>query len=284
MVKRSLLIGLFVGALGAGLPSLAQAAKQCPPTHSRELIQGFPPPGFFSCVEAAPKSLHGLGRPTSPSPVHWYRDVIEKGRHNELLLPPGKVVPINFGGTTQLTDINGRTGNDVLCNKLDADATVKNPVGGGTGTLTLTSFSTSRCSQSGYCAIGEAVAITLKTLPLTIDTFEKPNGYRFSHWHDAFEVLCNGVRRGNIVGRPLLPYWSNGRYEVASPPTLNFDDGPGNGGEDTIYGKHYESQYGNTGNLELVGLGGKQTIQPKAYWYYLGYKRFRDDVIPTRSP
>ena len=195
MLRRSLLIGLLVGALGAGLPSLAQGARQCRRPHSRELIQAFPAPGFFSCVEAAPESPHGLGRPTSLSPVHWYRDVIKKGRRNEVLLPPGEVVPINFGGTTQLTDVNGRTRNHVSCKKLDADATVKNPVGGGTGTLTLTSFSTSRCSQSGYCATREAVKITLKTLPLTIDTFEKPNGYRFSHWHDAFEVLCNRVRR-----------------------------------------------------------------------------------------
>jgi hypothetical protein len=210
--------------------------------------------------------------------------VIAKGKQSELILPAGKVVSINFGGTTELTDVNGRTRNHVSCKKLDADATIKNPAGGGTGTLTLTSFSTSGCSQRGYCANAEAVAITLRTLPLTIDTFEKPNGYRFSHWHDAFEVLCNGVRRVNIVGHTLLPYWSNGRYEVASPPNLDFDDGPGNGGEDTAYGKHYESQYGNTGNLEIAGGGGTKAIQARAYWYYLGYKRFRDDVISTRSP
>jgi hypothetical protein len=284
MLRRSLLIALFVGALGADLPAPTHAATRCLPTHSREVIQGFPAPGFPFCVEAAPESLRSLGRPAALPPVHWYRDVIAKGKHNELILPPGKVLSINFGGTTQLTGVNGRTRNYVSCKKLDADATIKNPVGGGTGTVTLTSFSTSRCSQSGYCAVREAVTITLKTLPLTIDTFEKPNGYRFSHWHDAFEVLCNGVRRGNIVRRPLLPYWSNGRYEVASPPNLDFDDGPGNGGEDTVYGKHYESQYGNAGNLEIAGRGRAQTIQPKAYWYYLGYKRFRDDVISTRSP
>jgi hypothetical protein len=274
MIRRFLLTALLLGPLGAGVPSPAQAAEPCVPEKSGERLQSSLPPEFPSCVEAPSRPAVNPGQVVVSLPaVHWYNDVIQNGKETETRLPPGKVVTVNFWGTTELKTIKGTLSRDVSCRKLDADATVENPVGEGTGTQTITSFSATDCAQSRYCRDGEAVEVTLKNLPLTIDTFRKSNGYRFSHWHDGFVVLCNGVDRANVGGGELLPYWSNGRYEVSHPPNLDFDDGG-----------HYGQQYGNAGNLELAGSRGAEIIQPKAYWYYLGYKRFQNAVIPTRSP
>ena len=205
---------------------------------------------------------------SAADPVHFYNNHWTR-------FPEGEDIMINSYGYIEFQPVSGTT-KKVACNKVDADGYLMNPIGGGSAIQIFTTFDTSGCTQSGYCAAGETPTIGLNGLPLGAEAFAKPNGYRFEHWNVGFLVKCNGK---NVVGigggweEEIFPYLSNGRYEVGSPPSLYFDDGG-----------HYETQYGNTGNLTIRGSGGTQVIQPRAYLSYLGYDNFLNDVIPSNAP
>jgi hypothetical protein len=248
---------------------------------------------YHSCTEEKSEGNDAAFAYSLAPAVHWYNcpPRIGTGEYcpNWKQWPQGEHVTIQFYGPTSLKTVKGtQKGNYVYCNKLNADGIIENPVGGGTGNQTITSFETSECSQSGYCAAGEIPAISIKgltpTTPLVTDTFEAANGYRFEHMKMAFVVQCSGKAVANVVapplGPPLLGYLSNGGYSVEAPANLDLDDGPGLGGENV----HYETQYGNGGNLELEGSSGTQIVQPGAYWSYLGYGSFLNEVIPTNAP
>jgi len=240
---------------------------------------------YPSCIEDKVQAGHDLASGWSLAPtVHFYKALRKGFSEPSELFPPGEVVTANFGtwgsrSTTALPTVAGTTTNYVRCGALDSDWTFANGKGG-TASWTIINWTASECSQSGYCAAGEAVGLQLKPLPLVSDTYEAYDGYRFSHMKFSFTVTCNGKGVANIVESKeinngvLAGYWSNGRYEEAAPPNFDLDDGG-----------HYGKTYGNGGDMELEGSGGRQVIQPKIYWYYLGYEgAFAEDVIPTEAP
>jgi hypothetical protein len=203
---------------------------------------------------------------------HWYHHA--GGLPGaETRLPEGEPVSINSYGYVELKTIRGTTGNYIRCNAIDSDGTVENPRGGGAGIQTITSFSASECLQTGYCRGEEKPELLIKRLPLSSEMFTKTNFYRFEHMKIGFILRCSGHVAANIVGHELLPYLSDGRYQVKAAPSLDFEDGG-----------HFGSQYGNTGNLELENSGGRQIIQPKAYLSYIGYRRFANRVITSQTP
>lgn len=203
--------------------------------------------------------------------THWY-DLGTSGTEHKLV-PQGEAVTINFypRGPTRLQTTTGKTTDYVSCSKLDADATLENPLGGGPGTVTLTSFNASECIQSGYCPSAQTPKILVNDLffpwSLSATTLYHSNGYKFSPLSVGFVVTCNGGPpvAAAVGSEPLETYWSAGRREPTHPPNLDCRD----------FG-HYEKQYGNCGEpyerLNSEGTGTGEVIRPTWEWWYKGYE------------
>jgi hypothetical protein len=270
----------------AGLENGTARSTELTNLHPGEPYKVFLALEYVRCIEDKVNAGRDLASAWSLAPtVHFYNALRTGFAEPGALFPAGKVGTANFGtwgsrSITYLPTVEGTTTNYVRCGALDSDWTFANGEHGGTATWTIINWTASECSQSGYCAAGEAAGLELKPLPLVSDTYEAYNGYRFSHMKFRFTVTCNGKSVENIVESKeinngvLAGYWSNGRYEKSAPPNFDLDDGG-----------HYGKTYGNGGDMELEGSGGRQVIQPRIYWYYLGYGgAFAEDVIPTEAP
>jgi hypothetical protein len=238
------------------------------------------------------ESKFHTGSPT----VHFYHDLSKKTAEPAKVLGPGEYfrpseeVAALFGdfgpheafhSRTSLQTVKGETSHYVSCSKLDSDWKFVEPrEGAGTAIWKIDSWTPSDCQQVGYCKTGEAVGLELKPLHVEIDTYLGTKGYRYSHFRPTFTVTCNKKPVANIVmsrklnSGELAAYWSNGSYSrTEGPPNLELEDGP-----------EYSAKYGAGGDMELEGSGGQEVIQPDLYWFYLGYERFPEWVIPSQSP